>query len=140
MTSCRHRMKHRQQGMALVAALFLMVLLAGLALTATRIGNSQQQAVSLQILALRAQAAAESGLEVATQRALVSGACLNRTLSLTQAALSGFSVSIGCTTHTHLLNGTSYPVYELTASAQQGVYGRPDYVFRRATRSVTTAP
>ncbi|MGE0189312.1 MAG: agglutinin biogenesis protein MshP [Steroidobacteraceae bacterium] len=135
-------MRNRQQsGMALVAAIFLIVVLAGLGLVATRLSSAQQQGVNTRVLVARAQAAADSGIEWGIYQALTAGVCNTTTsLPLTQVSLRNFTALVSCTSHNHQLNGVTYQVYQLTSRAQHGAYGQPDYVFRQATRSVSNAP
>ncbi len=122
-------MQTPQRGMALIAALFLIVVLASLGMFAVRIGGAQQQTVNLGLLGDRAVAAANSGIEYGAFRAVVQGNCANNwsAFILDQSALAGFRVQVTCS--------GSGP-YTLTSSASSGVYGSPDYVFRSVTRTV----
>jgi len=117
-----------QHGMALIAALFLIVVLAALGIFAVRIGGAQQQTVNLGLLGDRAVAAANAGIEYGANRALVQGICANATLNLNQAALTGFTVTVTCT--------PAGGQFNLVSSASRGAYGSPDFVWRRATRTV----
>jgi MSHA biogenesis protein MshP len=127
-------------GFALVAAIFLIVVLAALGLFAMQLYNAQQQSTTLSLLAARAQAAADTGIEYAANQSLKHGTCNNTTLALNQGALNGFSVNVTCTFTTHIISGVPYPVYDLTATATYGVYGKPEYVSRRAAKTVSTIP
>jgi MSHA biogenesis protein MshP len=113
--------------MSLVAAVFLIVVVAALGAFAIRVGSGQQQTVNLALLSGRALAAANSGIEWGTYEALTNDNCGNTTLNLTQAALSGFTVVVTCTS-TVYTEGTSYLI---TAFASSGTYGMPEYVSRR---------
>lgn len=147
MTQQHHRTQ-RNNGFALVAALFLIIVLAALGLFAIKISSTQQQSIDLELLGARAQAAADSGIEYASNRVLKHGpACINTTLPLSQAALKGFTVTITCTLTAHTISGTApicagdnCNVYELISTATDGTYGTADYVSRRQTRTVTNAP
>ena len=137
----KHRTARRQQGgMALVAAIFLIVALAGLGVAAGKLSSSQQHSVTMTLQRSRVQAAADSGLEFGMYLALNSGLCINLPLPALQAALLNFTVVVNCIAHNHTLGGITYQVYQLTSRAQYGLYGRPDYVFRQATRTVSNAP
>lgn len=124
------RMQTAQRGMALIAALFLIVVLAALGMFAIRIGGAQQQTVNLGLLGDRAVAAANSGIEYGANRAIVAGNCTNYpTFNLNQAALSGFTVKVSCVP-------AGGGKFDMVAFASSGTYGSPDYVSRSVTRTV----
>ena len=134
-------MKRRaQSGIALVAAIFLIVVVASLAAFAVRIGVGQQQTANLALLGSRALAAANGGIEWAMYQTLSAGvACPSGTLNLTQGALNGFSVTVTCTVTTHTEAGASVNMYVIDSFARQGTYGMPDYVSRRVRTRFTNA-
>ena len=129
-------LRRNQAGFSLVAAVFLIVVLAALGAFAVQVAMSQYQGTNMQLLEARAQAAAAAGIEYEANRALRASACANRTLNLNRGALTGFVVKVTCASTTHPI-GT---VYALTAVATRGSYGSADYVARTVTRNVTTAP
>jgi MSHA biogenesis protein MshP len=118
----------RSSGMSLVAALFLIVVIAALGAFAVRIGMGQQQTVNLSLLGNRAMAAANAGIEWSAYRALEDGNCSNGSLSLTQGALTGFTVDVTCVSTSFGSEGT---LYVIEAASRSGTYGRADYVSRR---------
>ncbi len=123
-------MQTPQRGMALIAALFLIVVLASLGMFAVRIGGAQQQTVNLGLLGDRAVAAANSGIEYGAFRAVVQGNCANwPAFNLNQAALAGLRVEVRCVA----LGGGNF---DITSFASNGAYGSPDYVSRTVTRTV----
>ena len=130
-----------QRGIMLIAVLFLIIVLAGLGLFAVRLDGGQQQSVNLTLRAIRAQAAANTGIEFAANRALRAAGCIppitTFNLTLTQAALNGFNVLVTCGHTTHVVGSTTYNVYALNAFAQSGTYGAPGYVARSASRIVS---
>jgi MSHA biogenesis protein MshP len=140
--SSQGRPNRQQRGVALVVALFVIIVLAALGLFAMRVGGGQQQSVNLDVLGARADAAAAAGVEFGANQALRHGSCTAAPppLALTQAALKGFSVQVGCTSNTYLVNALPYQVYAITATATLGVYGTPGYVSRRVSRSVNNLP
>ena len=136
----------RQRGIVLVAALFMIIVLAGLGLFAIRLGASQQQTVNLTLLGVRAQAAADSGVELGAYRALDAAGCVpllpattTVSVTLTEAALNGFTVTVVCRHSNQTVGALTYDVYRLDAFAQSGTYGTPAYVARTATRSVSAS-
>jgi MSHA biogenesis protein MshP len=138
----------RSLGFALVAALFLIVVLAALGLFALKLSGAQQQSINLTILGTRAQAAANAGIEYAAHITLSTDACPISPINLNQAALSGFTIQVTCLRTTPLVLGSpplvcpggNCSVFELTATATTGTYGRPDYASRFASRTVSTVP
>jgi MSHA biogenesis protein MshP len=137
-----------QCGFSLVAAIFLIVVLAALGAFAVQVAMTQYQGANLELLEARAQAAAETGIEyeanLALQRAPAS--CLaGNTLNLraTAGALAGFVVQVACTRTTHQVYTGGTPatktVYALAATASEGSYGTQGYVTRTVTRNVTDA-
>lgn len=135
-----------QAGFSLVAAVFLIVVLAALAAFAVQVAMSQAQGANMELLQAQAQAAAQTGIEYGANIALQSpapGTCrANTTLRLNQPGLAGFVVTLSCVRTTHQIGAgpTTYYAYALTSSASHGSYGSTDYVARKVTRNVTDAP
>lgn len=132
----------RQRGVALIVALFVIVVLAGLGLFAMRVGTGQQQSVNLDLLGARAEAAAAAGTEFGANQALRHANCAAAPppLSLAQGALKGFTVQVSCTANTYTVNSLPYQVYAITATATLGVYGTPGYVSRQSSKAVNNLP
>lgn len=130
----------KQRGFSLVAALFLIVVLALLGLFAVRITGGQQQTVNLALLSARALSAANAGIEWGAYQALKNTTCANSTLNLNEAALNGFTVTVQCTQTTLSEQGAPVTLYDLTASARYGTYGQPDFVQRTVRARFSSAP
>jgi MSHA biogenesis protein MshP len=133
----------KQRGFALMAAVFVLLVLTALAAFAVRIGTTQQQSVAFDVLIARAQAAADSGIEYGANQALIASPpqCLpSIPVPLTAAALNGFTVTVTCSASTHRIGAVTYHAYVLQSTAQQGTYGSADYVARTSTRTVNDAP
>ncbi len=131
-----------QRGMSLIAALFLIVVLAALGAFAVRISAGQQHTVDLAVLSNRALAAANAGVEFAAHRALPAsgvGVCDDQSFSLSAGALSDFDVSVACTQTAHADGGTTTMIYTITSIATHGEFGQPDYVSRRVRARFTDA-
>jgi MSHA biogenesis protein MshP len=132
-TSCR-----RQRGSALIAALFLIVVVAALGAFAMHLNAMQNQTATLQLLQARAAAAAHAGLEFWSQR-VYSDPGNNLPCAATNVPISGFpgfdgfTVTVDCI---RIANGSSF-VYEVTATAVHGAFGDPSFVRRQATRRLT---
>jgi MSHA biogenesis protein MshP len=130
----------RTRGFSLVAALFLIVVVAALGAFAVRIGASQQQTVNLGLLTARALAAANSGVEFGAYQALDAGSCVNVTLNLAEAGLNGFTVAVTCSASAHAESGGTVNVYRIDATATMGTYGMPDFVSRHVYATFSSAP
>jgi MSHA biogenesis protein MshP len=129
-----------RRGFALVPALFLIVVLGALALVAIRVGNSQQHAVTMGLEESRALAAARAGIEWAAYNAFNGGGCASSTtLSLTEAALNGFTVIVTCSSTVFASGAASNTAYVINSSATLGTYGQPAYVHRVVSGTFTDA-
>jgi MSHA biogenesis protein MshP len=141
-------MNRQQSGFALIPALFLIVVLGALAVVAIRVGTGQQQTVTMSLQQARALSAAQTGIEWGAYKALgggciLSGTCscvASTTLTLTEAALKGFSVIVTCAAVT-FSTGAATPnhSYVLNSAATSGLYGQPGYVRRIVSGTYTDA-
>lgn len=127
--------------MSLVAALFVMVVLALLCLFAVRVGAAGEQDATADLLQNRALAAARSGIEFGANRALRATSCPNVVaFNIAESTLSGFTLTVRCTRADHAVGAATYQTYLIDSLAQRGLYGTADYAARRLTRTVTNAP
>ena len=138
MTACRLT-RRAGQGFALVPALFLIVVLGALAVVAIRVGTGQQHAVTMSLQEARALSAARAGIEWGVYRALNGSCVASTTLNLTEAALSGFAVVVGCAATTYSSGAATNFSYVISASATSGLYGKPAYVHRVVSGTFTDA-
>jgi MSHA biogenesis protein MshP len=129
----------RQRGISLVAALFLLVVLAALGIFAVRIATMQQQTVASAARGAEALHAAKAGAAWAAHRAIAAGWCAGATLNLTEGAAAGFDVTVQCTLSAHTEGTDTVDVYIIDVLAESGVYGGPDYVSRRLQIKLTDA-
>ena len=130
------------RGFSLLVTLFVILVLGALAAFALRISAMQTQSVDFDLLNAQARAAAASGIEYGANQALRAMSCPAppTTFNLGAAGLQGFSVTVTCSPSMHTVSGTSYESYALTATAQRGLYGSPDFVQATETRNVNKAP
>ena len=127
----RYTNPQRECGAALIVAVFLLVVLAGLGAFAVRLSVMQQQTVNSALLAEQALHAARSGIAWAAHRAVNDGWCGATSFALTEAGAAGFDVDVSCTQSTHVEAGAMVDVYLIFVLAEFGSYGEPDYVSRR---------
>jgi MSHA biogenesis protein MshP len=123
-------MRDRQQGLSLVAALFLIVVLSAIGTFAVRIGAAQQQGTTAALLEHRAMAAAYAGIEIGANRVRASASCPTGDIPL-QQWLTGFTITVDCKLTTPR---------RITATARYGTYGAPEYVTRTVVKTVDNAP
>ena len=126
-------------GFSLVSAIFLIVVLAGLAVVAVRLNVIQQQTATAELRGAQAFHAAKSGVAWAAYQALNTGVCGASTLNLTEGATAGFSVTVQCTQTSYVEGTTPIRVFVFDVRAEGGVYGGPDYVSRRLQSKITNA-
>ena len=143
MTQCRAFKpmgRSASSGFALVPALFLIVVLAGLAVVAVRLGSAQQQTVTMALLQARTLSAARAGVEWGAYQAISGASCVaSTTLNLTEATLNGYAVTVTCTS-TSFTSGTGTAhSYVITSTAITGSYGQPGYVRRVMGATLTDA-
>ncbi len=132
--------RNAQGGFVLVAAVFLIVVLAGIIVFAARIGETQERSADYTLLELRAFAAADAGIEYGANLAK-HGTCTGSAINVPAPALAGFTVQVTCTGPTlHTLTSGMYESWQLDAFAWSGTYGRPDYVAHSVRRIVKNSP
>ena len=142
---------NKQRGFALVAAVFIVVVLALLGIMMVTIGGMQRATTSAAVQGARAYHAARAGVEWGIYQALntVPGTMcgLNPVtvttgpFSLSAAGLNGFSVTVLCTYTGHREGpAPNYNVYVVTSTATSGNFGDVDYVSRRIQVTATSAP
>jgi MSHA biogenesis protein MshP len=119
----------KQGGFALLAVIFVMLVLGTMSAYLAEAISGRHAATSLDALQRQADQAAQAGIEWARGRALGGGGC-----TAAQVAYAGFTVDVTCATQQVDENGTLYDVFAVTADARHGTYGNPDFV-RRSRRA-----
>jgi MSHA biogenesis protein MshP len=130
--------KALERGFSLVAAIFLLVVLAGLGVFGVRLNVLQQQTVTAELRGSQAFHAARSGVAWGAHQALAADACAapTATLSLAEGATAGFRVTVSCSKSTHTEGATLLCVFVFDVRAEGGAYGGPDYVSRRVQAKI----
>lgn len=133
--------KNRQDGFALMAALFLLVVLGALGTYMVTISLVQQQSVSYTFLGARAYQAARSGIEWGIYQALSDRNCSSfpKNIDFADGSLVGFQTTITCSLTTHLEKSTGFNIYNLSAVSETDTasFGSQDYVAREITVTIT---
>ncbi|MFG0805509.1 hypothetical protein [Pseudomonas fluvialis] len=127
------RPESSQRGFALVAAMFLIIVVALLVAAMSRLASDQHGGNSLAIQQARAYQAARAGLEWGIARSLGSAACAAGSPALAASNLAEFTVTVTCQARGPYVDGArNLQILLLTAEAGNGLPGgRPDYAFRR---------
>jgi MSHA biogenesis protein MshP len=132
-------MKTRQTGFSLIAAIFLLVVVAGLVVFIVNIRAVQQTTLLYGVQGARANQAARSGIEWGIHQAIVNGSCVAST-SFNNAAFAGFNIEVLCGQTTHVEGGSTIDTFSLTAIASSGSFGSLDFVQRRIQAAVSVDP
>ncbi|HZW14196.1 MAG TPA: hypothetical protein VFF81_13520 [Noviherbaspirillum sp.] len=121
-----------QRGVSIVAAIFLLLLLAGLAALMSTLSMTQHATSAQDVQGSRAYQAARAGVEWGVYRALRDGVCAS-SASLPALAddLQQFTVEVKCTETSTTEAGVSVTVYRIVSVATSGALGRPNYVERQ---------
>lgn len=112
--------RKQQAGVGLVTAIFLLVVIAGLAAAMVTVFSNQQASSQLDLQGTRAYQAARAGIEWGLFRATQSGSCDGTTSSFALPAasmLSEFTVTVTCTPTAGPGGDTATTVRKITATA-----------------------
>ena len=133
-----------ERGFALVAALFVMVIIAVVVATMSRLSVTQNSSLDLAVQQARAYQAARAGLEWGLHQLMLesnAGVCPVGNVSLAGSGLDDFSVSVACVklpcatptcAQTYSEGTRAFNLYRLTATAANGSPdSRVDYAWRR---------
>ena len=133
----------RQQGVSLVTAIFLLVVFTALGTYMLTVSNVQHYTYTYAVQGARAYHAARTGIEWGTHQVVGGGGCFGSptTFTLDAGGLSGYRVTVDCTSTSHQEKETTFRVYTLTADAETAapVYGEPGYARRIVTATITDA-
>lgn len=130
-----------QSGFSLVSAIFLLVVVAALGAFSVTLSTTQNQSAALDIMGARAYQAARAGIEWGAYQALRNGACADTVLpaGTFPGTLNGFAVTVTCPSAVHADDGVAggtVTVWDITATASQGVAGTANFVERRISASI----
>jgi MSHA biogenesis protein MshP len=125
-------------GFTIVAAIFLLVVLAALGAFVLTVSSSQHMSSAQDLQGARAYQAARSGIEWGAYQALRNSSCAASTPISPGGTLSGISVTVECASAgwTYTEAGDSVTLYRLTVTASQGTVGSATYVERQLQATV----
>lgn len=121
-----------QRGVSIVAAIFLLLLLGGLAALMVKLSMTQNATSAQDVLGSRAYQAARAGVEWGVYRALRDGACANSApLPALADDLQQFAVEVKCTETSTTEADAPVKVFRIVSVAKSGTLGRPNYLERQ---------
>ena len=133
-----NRRQTTQDGVALVNAIFLLVVLAALGAFMVSIGGGQTTATLKSLQAARVYFGSKAGTEWAIHRAInvplsmcsSSGSATSTSFTLAGSGFVGVSVSVNCSFSTHT-EGSQFNVHFIRSTATTGSRGDVEYAERR---------
>jgi len=135
----------KQRGVALVSAIFLLVVLAALGAYMVTVSGVQQTTVSRGLLNARVYYAARAGLEWGIHRAVAppsygGGQCSasNPSFTIDGAGLSDIQLAVNCSSNEYI-PGTDTRIYTITSTASHSTAGTVDYAERKLEATVCRA-
>ncbi|WEF34782.1 pilus assembly PilX N-terminal domain-containing protein [Pseudoduganella chitinolytica] len=133
------RRRRRSRGVSLVTAIFLLVVLSGIAAAVVTLSTAQHTSSTYDVLGARAYEAARSGVDYGLHDWFTNRRCTNTNLAL-PATLAGFTVTVQCSQSPMLMaDGVTdlQPVRVTATACNQPAAGAcpnpapgPDYVQR----------
>jgi len=127
-------LQSRQGGFGLVAAMFVIIVIAGAIAAMARMSETQSATSSMAIQQARAYQAARAGIEWGIHRAMADLSCED------QFTLGGFEVEVKCDIPPDAVSlpeeDRSLRFISLQASAQYVSPGNPDHVYRQLSAVV----
>ncbi len=125
-------MRHNdnQQGFSLIMAIFLVVVLGGIAVFIGRVTSLQIQSSTLNEESAMAYQAAHSGIEWGVYQAVTNSSCVaNTTFTLaltvptTPVRFANYTVKVDCTSTTATEGSDNILIYQITATATNAAVG-----------------
>ena len=115
-----------QQGVSIVAAIFLITALALLATAAVQIVSTGQQSISQEITSVKAYFAGQTGLQWGMYQAVYATPTGTHVVTLTNSGLTNTTVDVGFSAST--IGGNTY--YQITANGKYSTSASPEYSSR----------
>ena len=126
------------RGFTIVAAIFLLVVLAALGAFVLTVSSAQHMTSAQDLQGARAYQAARSGIEWGAYQVVRHSSCAASTPISPGGTLGGINVTVLCTSAgwTYAEAGNSVTLYQITATASQGTLGSATYVERQIQATV----
>ena len=126
-----------QRGFAIVAAIFLVVVLAALGAFMLTFSTVQHITSAQDIQGARAYQAARTGIEWGAYQVLRNSSCPPPTSLTPGGTQAGFSVTVQCAAFgPYTEGGGTVSMYQITSTASQGTLGSATYVERQLQATI----
>jgi MSHA biogenesis protein MshP len=110
--------RNRQRGAALMAAIFLLIVIGALITYLLKMSGLQHSSVALDVMGARAYQASRAGIEWGVYRALRDNTCVGSASFGLAGGLSEFTVTVACTDTPYTeVDSTAKHVYLIQATA-----------------------
>ncbi|MHB1333361.1 MAG: hypothetical protein ACYCY1_12255 [Sulfuriferula sp.] len=121
-----------QGGFAIVAAIFLVVVLAALGAFMLTFSSVQHITSAQDVQGTRAYQAARTGIEWGAYQVLISSNCPSSTTLTAGGTQAGFSILVQCNAFPSTTEGgNTVNMYQIISTASQGTLGSATYVERQ---------
>lgn len=133
----RHAGHSAQRGFAIVAAIFLVVVLAALGAFMLTFSSVQHITSAQDVQGTRAYQAARTGIEWGAYQVLINSSCPSPTSLIPGGTQAGFSVTVQCAPFgPYTEGGNTVNMYQITSTASQGTLGSATYVERQLQATI----
>ncbi|MHB1334012.1 MAG: hypothetical protein ACYCY1_15585 [Sulfuriferula sp.] len=121
-----------QRGFAIVAAIFLLVVLSALGAFMLTFSSVQHITSAQDVQGTRAYQAARTGIEWGAYQVLISSNCPSSTTLTAGGTQAGFSILVQCNAFPSTTEGgNTVNMYQIISTASQGTLGSATYVERQ---------
>jgi MSHA biogenesis protein MshP len=123
----------RDGGFAIVTAIFLLVILGGLAAFIVTVSTAMHTASAIDLQGSRAYQAARAGIEWGAYQVLAPApsCAAATTLPALGGSLAGFTATVACSQSVHTEGAATVTTYQLTSTATFAAPGSADYMERQ---------
>lgn len=132
-----HAGRSGQRGFAIVAAIFLVVVLAALGAFMLTFSSVQHITLAQDVQGTRAYQAARTGIEWGAYQVLINSSCPPSTSLTAGGTQAGFGITVQCSRFgPYTEAGNTVVMYQITSTASQGTVGSATYVERQLQATI----
>ena len=132
-----HRVGQAQRGFAIVAAIFLLVVLSALGAFMLTFSTVQHITSAQDVQGTRAYQAARTGIEWGAYQVLISSSCPLSTSLMAGGTQAGFSIVVQCNSFPSTTEGgNTVNMYQIISTASQGTVSSATYVERQLQATI----